>query len=118
MRERQSRRKVVKILVLKRAHGSSWFNPGFTPSICYIKRGMNPGLNLGFGVLRCGLSRKNLYRIRHLYNCTKIIYVYTVYVLTMLYKLGLNFSLLIKSYSKLYLLFTKFCRGENCNLVF
>jgi hypothetical protein len=33
------------------------FNPGFTPRICYIKGGRgNPGLNTGFGVLRCGLS--------------------------------------------------------------
>jgi hypothetical protein len=29
------------------------FNPGFTSCICYIKRkGVNPGLNPGFGVLR------------------------------------------------------------------
>jgi hypothetical protein len=32
------------------------FNPGFTPRICYIKGGVNPGLNLGFDVLRFGLS--------------------------------------------------------------
>jgi hypothetical protein len=30
-------------------------NPGFTPHICYIKDGVNPGLNPGFGVLRYGL---------------------------------------------------------------
>jgi hypothetical protein len=31
------------------------FNLGFTPHIYYIKGGVNPGLNPGFGVLRCGL---------------------------------------------------------------
>jgi hypothetical protein len=31
------------------------FNPGFTPRICYLKGGVNPGLNLGVGVLRFGL---------------------------------------------------------------
>jgi hypothetical protein len=31
------------------------FNPGFTPRIFYIKGGVNPLLNPGFGVLRFGL---------------------------------------------------------------
>jgi hypothetical protein len=35
---------------------SPGFNPVFTPPpICYIKGGVNPGLNPGFGLLRCGL---------------------------------------------------------------
>jgi hypothetical protein len=32
------------------------FNPGLTPRICYIKGVVNPRLDPGFGVLRCGLS--------------------------------------------------------------
>jgi hypothetical protein len=36
------------------------FNPGFTLHICYIKGGMNPGLNPVLGVLRCGLCEKSL----------------------------------------------------------
>jgi hypothetical protein len=36
---------------------SLWFVLiGFTPHICYIKRGLSPGLNPGFGILRFGLS--------------------------------------------------------------
>jgi hypothetical protein len=31
------------------------FDLGFIPRICYIKGWLNPGLNPGFGVLRCGL---------------------------------------------------------------
>jgi hypothetical protein len=36
------------------------FYPGFTHRICYIKGGVNPGLNPGFGVLRFGLRFQNI----------------------------------------------------------
>jgi hypothetical protein len=47
--------------------------PGVHPHICYIKGGMDPGLNPRFGVLRCGLRRgltkvKILNHKRYLFN--------------------------------------------------
>jgi hypothetical protein len=45
----------VQIYVSNRAHISGRQTPGSPPHICYIKEGVKPGLNLGFGVLKCGL---------------------------------------------------------------
>jgi hypothetical protein len=39
---------------LFRAHISGRQTPGSPPHLLF-KRGLNPGLNLGFGVLRCGI---------------------------------------------------------------
>jgi hypothetical protein len=42
---------------MTRAHNPG-FNTGFTPRICYIKEGVNFGLNPEFGVLRFGLRSR------------------------------------------------------------
>jgi hypothetical protein len=52
-------------------------NPGFTPRICYIKRGVNPGLAPGFSVLRFGrrqaCTRNCYFAFPPLWGCTVIV---------------------------------------------
>jgi hypothetical protein len=76
------------------------FNPLFTPRICYIKEGVNHGLNPGFGVLRFGLStvlqcfqtskEKNftkLLLLGKLYFETHIFMIYSIQVLLLCLRL-------------------------------